>query len=235
MPTRWSLFFIFIFLCWSSQHSNSRETVYSNVLGTPRTRGSLLCTSQAQNTGFWSWETHKCRTKVPFSNMKYPNIKSRYPNIKCSGDYECQISTTPVRSLKFLLQVVGESLNINVNLKFKKSLNINVNFKFKKFLHINVNFLLIFKKLFLAFSSCAKSYKILSSKICSNSCSWYSRQFNNNFAFYEWQFLQNDFLKYNDGGATNISQKGREFSSGCQVKCIPLGQLWLNLKEKVWN
>ena len=31
-------------------------------------------------------------------------------NVKhCLGDYECQISTTPVRSLKFLLQVVGES------------------------------------------------------------------------------------------------------------------------------
>ena len=27
-----------------------------------------------------------------------------------SGDYECQISTTPVRSLKFLLQVVGKYL-----------------------------------------------------------------------------------------------------------------------------
>ena len=101
------------------------------------------------------------------------SVTSKYPtpNIKCSGDYECQISTTPVRSLKFLLQVVGESLNINGNF------------------------------LFLGFFGLCK---IFYSKICLNCCSWYSRHFNNNFAFYEWQFLQNGFLKYNDGAAANI-------------------------------
>ena len=31
-----------------------------------------------------------------------------YYNVHCPGDYECQISTTPVRSLKFKLQVVGK-------------------------------------------------------------------------------------------------------------------------------
>ena len=31
-----------------------------------------------------------------------------YDNVDCPGDYECQISTTPVRSLKFKLHVVGQ-------------------------------------------------------------------------------------------------------------------------------
>ena len=58
---------------------------------------------------------HKIQTSIVLRGWWVPSIWTLNPNIKCSGDYECQISTTPVRSLKFLLQVVGEFLNINGN------------------------------------------------------------------------------------------------------------------------
>ena len=72
--------------------------------------------------------------------------------------------------------------------------------------------------------------KIFYSKICSNRCCWYSRQFNNNFAFYEWQFLQTEFLKYKNGAATNIeSWNCKETPESVMVfkfvnKCATLGK-----------
>ena len=131
---------IYISVLIISALKQQRDSVQQCTRYTPDTRFSSLHKPSSEHWVLELRDTQMSDQGPFFSNMKYPNIKSRYPNIKCSGDYECQISTTPVRSLKFLLQVVGESLNINVNLKFKKSLNINVNLKFKQSFNINVNF-----------------------------------------------------------------------------------------------
>lgn len=98
------------------------ESIKTRVVGVSGKTSNLACTVKNLGNQTVSWvrheDTHLLTTGMyrytpdtRFSSLHKPSsehwvLELRDTQMSDQGDYECQISTTPVRSLKFLLQVV---------------------------------------------------------------------------------------------------------------------------------